>query len=575
MDQMVMSQGMYGGFGGQGMGMNGMNSMNIGMGYNAGQNAFGGFNGQPAAWNAGHDKFNQNAYGHATGMGGEFGTNAGYGRYNMPQHQGNFNQMNHHQYQNNDFQIGYNGQGFQNRGRGRGRGYQNAGRGRGGYHQVNHGNQANYEPFHHQIPQQLTQQEPSVPQPSTDIRKTPEQLKLAPTNPPPTPDKQSSTQQAAEDLAKELEPGDAKDALEKDAKASPAEASSGENFELVTKAPENTTDDTKQHGAENPDPVESEKPFPIEAFVPSHSKEPDIGQVNGIVKAPAVMMPPPTPAIPLGPAALYSVDQQQDSPLRGGGAGRGLQRGGHGYHNLSRGRSTSYGSNSIVTPLPSPKPIPTADTTTPAPVELKGLGVEGAPKAPKALRDGLPNTGLRGRGFSIVGRASSVTQARPNGHTRSRRYVSSLNLPSLIRIATIGLNKLLSITIVPRQLAQDPLPDINHISIVLIVTGPQVVRVIAIATGGASATVATRAITKMLILENPMIRKAQIREKNRQNRLPEGPLTEVTESTERPRTQVEAVTALTGHTETAVGAERGSPGAAGSDQNPLEEKQGR
>ena len=168
MDQMVMSQGMYGGFGGQGMGMNGMNGMNIGMGYNAGQNAFGGFNGQPAAWNAGHDKFNQNAYGHATGMGGEFGTNAGYGRYNMPQHQGNFNQMNHHQYQNNDFQSGYNGQGFQNRGRGRGRGYQNAGRGRGGYHQVNHGNQANYEPFHDQIPQQLTQKEPSVPQPSAD-----------------------------------------------------------------------------------------------------------------------------------------------------------------------------------------------------------------------------------------------------------------------------------------------------------------------------------------------------------------------------------------------------------------------
>lgn len=574
MDQMVMSQGMYGGFGGQGMGMNGMNGMNIGMGYNAGQNAFGGFNGQPAAWNSGHDKFNQNAYGHATGMGGEFGTNAGYGRYNMPQHQGNFNQMNHHQYQNNDFQNGYNGQGFQNRGRGRGRGYQNAGRGRGGYHQVNHGNQANYEPFHHQIPQQLTQQEPSVPQPSRDIPKTPEQQKPAPTTPPQTPDAQSTSQQAAKDLAKELEPGDPKDAPEKDTKASPAEAPSGENFELVTKAPENSTDDTKQHGAENPPQAEIEKPSPIEAFVPSQSKEPDIAQVNSIFKAPAVMMPPPTPAIPLGPAALFSVDQQQDSPLRGSGAGRGLHRGGHSYHNLSRGRSSSYGSNSIVTPLPSPKPIQPADTTTPAPVELKGLGVEGAPKAPKALREGLSHIGLRGRGFSIVSRASSVTQARPNGRTRSRRYVSSLKLPSLLRI-TAGLKNLLSNTIVPHQLAQDPLPDINHVSIVHIVTGPQVVRVKAIGKGGASATVATHGITKMLMLENSMTRKAQTREKNRLILLPEGLRTEVTENTERPRMQVEATTALTGLTETAAGAERWSLGAAGSGQNPLEGKQER
>lgn len=127
----------------------------------------------------------------------------------------------------------------------------------------------------------------------------------------------------------------------------------------------------------------------------------------------------------------------------------------------------------------------------------------------------------------------------------------------------------------PRQLAQDPLPDINRISIVHIATAPQVVRVRAIATGGASATDATGAITKMLMLENPTIGKAQIRERSRPILLLEGPLTGVTENTERPRMQVEAVTALTSHTETAAGAGRGSPGAAGSDQNLMGGKQER
>ena len=88
MDPMAMSQGMYNSFGGPGM----MNGMNVGMGFDAGQGVFGGFSGQPqAAWNAGgQDKLNQNAF----AGGNNFGANAGYGAgYNMPSHQGNFNQM--------------------------------------------------------------------------------------------------------------------------------------------------------------------------------------------------------------------------------------------------------------------------------------------------------------------------------------------------------------------------------------------------------------------------------------------------------------------------------------------------
>ena len=58
MDPMTFNAAMYGGYGGQGMGMNGMN---MNMGFDAGQGAYGGFNGQPAAWNAGQAKFNQNS----------------------------------------------------------------------------------------------------------------------------------------------------------------------------------------------------------------------------------------------------------------------------------------------------------------------------------------------------------------------------------------------------------------------------------------------------------------------------------------------------------------------------------
>lgn len=429
MDPMAMSQGMYGGYGGQGMGMSGMN---VGMGFNAGQSAFGGYNGQPtAAWNAGQDKFNQNTYGgHATSMGGDFGTNTGYGGYNMPQHQGNFTQMHHHQFQNNDFQNGYNGQGFHNRGRGRGRGYQNTGRGRGGLHQVTQGNQANYEPFHHQLPNQLAQQDPPHQRSSPDVQKGPEQPKQTVDNSQQAADTAAKVEHVAdEQLAKELEPGDAEDTAEIDPKNFTIKQLSVEGDDVpLTENVEAVASVGEQHiPKQNASPEKEKKPAAIETFISSDPKETDMSQISNAVGTPSAMMPPPTPTIPLGPAALYSVEQSHDFGSRGRGVGRGLHRGAADYRGGLRGRGAGFSSSSVGPPSASAQSIPSADIPVIAPTEPKGLGVEGAPKAPKALREGLPNTSMRGgRGFAIIGRGSNTTPARPNGHARSRRYVQPL-----------------------------------------------------------------------------------------------------------------------------------------------------
>ena len=429
MDPMAMSQGMYGGFGGQGMGMNGMN---MGMGFNnAGQGAFGGgFNGQPAAWNTGQDKFNQNTYGGQAGMGGgDFGANTGYGGYNVPPHQGNFNQMHQHQYPNNDFHHGHRGQGFQNRGRGRGRGYLNAGRGRGGYNQNfsqgNHNqNQTNHEAFHQQIPAQVTrrgspsygpqQDEPLQQQQQKDQSTTGSQQDAK-------PEESATGLTAEEQLNKELDPGDADENAEKPSDSSTKEEQASIKEEQVEPPAEEAVDKTGAQEVIKPEPVpetKDEKPEPIPTFISGQDSKPELPAVNTSASVPPSMMPPPSPMIPTGPSALHA-DQALDTSPRGRGAGRGFY-GSPDYRGGSRGGSRGRGSaypphNSFPRVTP---PVVKAIVPPSAP---KGLGVEGAPKAPKALREGQPNTGIQG--FSIVGRASVAAHTRPNDSTAARRYV--------------------------------------------------------------------------------------------------------------------------------------------------------
>ena len=409
----------------------GLNGMNMGMGLNPAQGAFGGFAGQPEAWITGQDKFNPNAYGgHANGMGGDFGTHAGYGGYNMPSQQGNFNQMHQQQFPNNDFHNGYNGQGFQNRGRGRRGGYYNAGRGRGGYNQVNQANQANYEPFHHQIPPQLQQnssQQAQQPQNLVNQEQQPsEETKQVPN----TADTITS-QAADEQMSKELNPGD-----EDDRPAPDAEPAKVDTDTALATEPHEIIQDAQAAPAPAAaapvdevkvvETVEEVKPSPIETFISGDHNQPVQTTISEVPKVQTPMLPPPSPAIPLGPAAHYSQNHSQDYAVRGRGSGRGFYRGASDIRGGYRGRGSGPLPNGNSSHSITNHSAPLMESPAVIPVEPKGLGVEGAPKAPKALRDGLPNTGPRGgaaggRGFSIVGRASAAAQVRPNGNARSRR----------------------------------------------------------------------------------------------------------------------------------------------------------
>ena len=438
MDPMAMSQAMtqsmYEGFGGLGMGMNGMN---MGMGFNAGQGAFGGYNGQVDTWTSGQDNYNANAFG-ATGMGGNFGAHAGHGGhggYNVSSHQGNYNQMNQQHYPNNDFQNGYSNHGFQYRGRGRRGGYYNAGRGRDVYNQMmHHGNQngnANYEAFHHQVPLQITQQNASSAsaaeqqQPiSPEVETTTEATEdVAPE----TADKHTSDEQ--QQMMRELNPG-GDDDDEPKAKSTPVhidEAASikGPNLPSTSiQVNEPSTAKESLDTVEQPvkedeahEEVEKSKPLPIQTFISSDDSRARMPYVNGTSHYQSNPMPPPGAAVSMGPTS-----QSPDQGGWGRGFGRGFHRGMNGVRGDYRGRGAAYlydGNGAHAIPSST---LPIANTHVAKSAEPKGLGVEGAPTGPKALREGLPNTSIRGgRGFSIVGRASTATQGRPNGHNRSRR----------------------------------------------------------------------------------------------------------------------------------------------------------
>lgn len=113
----------------------------------------------------------------------------------------------------------------------------------------------------------------------------------------------------------------------------------------------------------------------------------------------------------------YGMGQGQWQNSRGGGfrgRGRGGFRGGRGGWQHNEGREF-------------PQPI----------IEPKGVGVEGAPTGPKALREGKPNTGWSGiarGGAAVRGRGgfANATPAAPassNGHGDNREEKSAASAP--------------------------------------------------------------------------------------------------------------------------------------------------
>ncbi|KAL8988907.1 MAG: hypothetical protein Q9177_002086 [Variospora cf. flavescens] len=427
MDPMqVMSQGMFGGFGGPGMGVNGMNA---GMGFPAGQMWNGGFNGQPGSWMSGQDKFNQNGYGgHANGMGGDFGANAGYAGYNMPSHQGNYNQMNHQQFPNHDSQNGHHGQGFHNRGRGRGRGYHAyAPRGRGGYNQVTNGSHTNHEPIYNQVPPRFPRQHnPDAPNPQQSEDAEKHQVDefgrdisgLA------------KTKEATDDeIARAMAPGDADENESPEAPATTgiqeAPATRIPNDELPKasgKDPTAIQEPDKQDANSDKEiyqPQDHEKPAAIEKSVSDDPSRAGLTSPSYVV-AGKTMMPPPTPSIPQAPRSSSFSDNVPHGPsARDQANGRDHSRGSS-ISGVTGGRRESVIAHDETTNHLRSGFGPAALPMT-APLEPKGVGVEGAPKGPRAMREGLPNTGIRGgRGFSIIGRGGSAAHGRPGGHVRSR-----------------------------------------------------------------------------------------------------------------------------------------------------------
>ena len=399
MDPMAMSQGFYGGFGGPGMGMNGM-----GMGFDAGLNAFGGFNGQHQT---------QNAFGQ---MGSDFGANTGYGGYNMPQHQGNFNQMQQHQNFNHEFHHGHHAPGISYRGRGRGRGnFYNAGRGRG-FPQAYQGRQAHFDPAQEQSPQQPQRRgSPEyTPMVGSDLSQSIVQQKVISHERQEEPKASKSPQHVDEPPQGDPSPRDTRDTIE-------TPKTVVEDEVAVTKEPEvEALLPSDGNSSNNPQP-EHEKLKPIPSVLSAGSPIEENVEVSPTETAASSVMPPPVlPVIPTGPASQRGEFPTIVSP-RGRGFGRGLRRAGFDHRPAPIGRG-SLNHRDHLSRTPS---LPPSDQTIQSPQEAKGLGVQGAPTAPKALRQGLPNTGIRppqDPGFSIVGRANANSKAQANGHRKSQRY---------------------------------------------------------------------------------------------------------------------------------------------------------
>ena len=440
MDPMAMSQGVFGGFGGQAMGMNGMNSMSMnmgmGMGTDAGQGGYGGWNGQ-AVWNTGQDKFNPMTGGGNTGngMNGDFGVNiTGYGHhhhpataaagYNLQSTHGNYSQMplNQQYHQNHDFQE----TAFLPRGPRVGRGGRGFGHNRGGRAGGNHGQgyMGDNEPFHQQFSPQLQQtmtginhasQRSGVDE-SGPILDEPTDAKSVAGGDPQTNDVNAISESS----------GGAK--LSRDEK-------SGENADGATAAPD--ADAAVSLGGKPDDSTELTKNGREDGKVNADNQadQKSIEQSNLKVQLGSATVDTRVINAPLGPAALVQGDQPHNDFHTTRGRGfplRGVPRGPSLRGNSGRGSISYWPNANGVTPPSGPAAIVNKVNKTEfpgvVPVEPKGKGVVGAPKAPKALREGLPNTGIRGRGgMPTTWRGGSITGGTVGaGHgavSKAKRFV--------------------------------------------------------------------------------------------------------------------------------------------------------
>jgi hypothetical protein len=367
------------------MGMN----MGMGMGFNGGQGGYDRWNGQ-STWNGSHDKFNPNANGsNAGGMVGDFGANTGYlpaGGYNLQSH-GSYSQMHQPQYQNNDYQDSFQGQGYFPRGgRGRGRGFSYAARGRGGYY----GYDGNNAPFQQQLPPQYLQQPGDQVHHQQDFGN---ETNLLPNG---TDDTSSLCAVGS------VTPKGPRSADGAEYEMSEAKSEAKTLVETIADtAPSETPKQTKEVEMSKLEKSTSETTAATPEVAATAT-----GNMNKESTAP----PTKDFAPPLAPISTYQGEyppQDFAGRGRGGNALRGPFRGGE-FRGNYRGRGNGFwpSSSGVVGHSPN-QSVPTSQFPVVTPTEPKpvqGLGVPGAPSAPKALREGFPNR-PRGRGgFGVLGR---------------------------------------------------------------------------------------------------------------------------------------------------------------------------
>ncbi|EGD95832.1 hypothetical protein TESG_03296 [Trichophyton tonsurans CBS 112818] len=362
MDPMTAAQGMFTGYG---MNMNGMNS-NMGMMMNsgAGQGMYGSWDGQNNMWNGGPDNFNGIAF--PNRMGADFGPAPGVGGYNMIQSQSQPHQKFPHLHQqqkfpSNDFQNSYGpyGRGGPVAGRG-GRGFGPVGRGRG--YQPANGYQGNTLPpnmggfqRYNQPQFQQQQQQPLLNSVSGQV--------------------DDGFNPGGEEEMKEHQPKE--ESADTPAQKQPAGGDAADG------AASSTADQTANQPAQQP------------------TNTTTTATANGTNDTSSS-----TAAAHTNPIPSYS-----STPAFGGGPGGGR------YH----GNGPGFQSTPYVNGMPNG--VPSGPMASNTPMAMGGLraaalgpgpGVAGAPAAPRAMREGLPNTSTRNMRNFAQSHSRTVSMSQPS-----------------------------------------------------------------------------------------------------------------------------------------------------------------
>lgn len=419
MDPMIMSQGMFGNFGGQGMdmsGMTGMNGMNMGMGYG---------NGYGSGW-SGQQMIN----------GDYSGTNAGYypgSGYNQT-HQGHYP---HHQMHASQQQFSKNMSQSQNRFQG-GHHQQRGGLARGFHGQANYGSDPS------QALNQVPGQDQDTSRPSDiagESQKSEDEpfahqlpVHLHGGSGPQQPPEGTSKDSKADSIGLDQDQIDDQKVTEKAPLSSKTTTEhdpvkQGENISV-----DNLGESLRDNGDQPGPPVNQGN---AEAAVPAKndSLDPSNGEHanNGTTKIDTFesdmqdyMNPSETSystymsnSDPYQQNQMQQYGMAQDGFGRGRFYNRGMNRGGMGFQGSNRGRggyNSAYTHNSSFGFGGGQSSIG-GDVTVLAGGETKGPGVEGAPTGPKAMREGLPNTGFSSRrAMQAAPKASTVSQVDLDVH---------------------------------------------------------------------------------------------------------------------------------------------------------------